>query len=742
MGVSYVRKEGTTFEGIFHLEKILNDWPKQWKDPYWDVRRGALWAEYLSLDLGTKITRRAFEIICKRLETAENEQDRYFWGSRKVHAHSVLNCMVHANYSENKVVTDDARKTWLELRPYDDIWYEREFFDAHLRPIELVAQVRTKEASFTLGHFRTRTNMDGNSKDYRIAYAFFLFYEETAFPIHLPYLNAIEKTTLEKALSIMAYCSPIIAETWLLRSGDSKIVSSVFNRRYLDRMPFKDVAATYERYLGYFENLLKKDNEDQVSSWVIVFRNILPEILSRLCMKASYEARERTFNLVNQVFGAKNSMRYEGMDALLYSLILSLSKSQIEKLIPMFLQMNTAVDRLGEYRLEPLFYLEDPCKYLVTVPSSLVETLFDRMGQNEAVDKLLIYRLIFLQRAGVLSSQEQERLTTLIWAQTDQFGFPMGTAYAKFFFLTQPHPDNVNPQTLLKRYFASSKLPRMGRGTAVSMYSGQIPLLNEIKGTINENVEFVWDASMINGLCEDIVGLWDSDKWRLKEAEQSFGFSVKEELMKRVKEIENVLSGVVAYNFELVNELNREALAKMIGEFEDYGMPALRVKVALAEFLDSTVDLAREIPGRIGSSNDAMVDDCIKTISYLNKQGNDVMKWIELISEYFRSFPTLGRDYYNSWMEFFTENTDCIESKTIRENLIIGLGRLFGETQISLTDSEQDANEKMHQRMVVAPIVRRLVERKEDPDNGILKSCQEYYESENTCWDIRNKFYE
>ena len=724
------------------LEEILNDWPKQRKDPYWDVRRGALWAEYLSLDLGAKITKRAFDIICEKLESAENERDRYYWGSRKVHAHTVLNCMSQANFSENKAVTDEARKTWLELRPYDDIWYEREFFDAHLRPIELVAQVTTKEASFTLGHSRSSTKMDGNSKDYRIAYAFFLYYEETAFPIHLPYLNAVEKTTLEKALSVMAYCSPVIAETWLLRSGDSKIVSSVFNRRYLDRISFKDVAATYERYLGYFERLLNEDKDDHVPSWVIVFRNILPEILSRLCMKASYEAREKTFYLVNQVFGLKNSMQYEEMDKLLSSLLKSLSKSQIEGLLPMLLQMNAAVDRLREYRLEPLSYLEDPCNYRVTVSFGLVEKLFNRMGKSEATDKLIVYRLMFLQRAGALNPQEQKRLTALIWAQTDQYGFPMGTAFAKFFFLTQPHPDNVDPHDLLRRYFANSKLPRMGRGTPVGIYGGHMALINEIKGTSNEDVEFTWDASMVNDLCEDIVGVWESDKWRLKETEQSLGFSLKEELIKRIKGVENVLSGVIAHNSKLVNELNRKALAKMIIEFEEYGLPALRAKVALAEFMDSPADLAQEIPRRLGSADEAVVNDCIKTISYLNKQGNDVMKWIELLSEYFRSFPMRGRDYYNSWMEFFTENTDCLENETIRENLIIGLERLFGETRIVLTDSELDANVKMYQRMLVAPIVRRLVERKDDPDNEILMRCKDYYESDNTCWDVRNKYYE
>ena len=28
------------------------------------------------------------------------------------------------------------------------------------------------------------------------------------------------------------------------------------------------------------------------------------------------------------------------------------------------------------------------------------------------------------------------------------------------------------------------------------------------------------------------------------------------------------------------------------------------------------------------------------------------------------------------------------------------------------------------------------------PDNEILMRCRDYYESDDTCWDVRNKYYE
>lgn len=724
------------------LKEILVKWPKQSKDPYWDVRKGALWAEYLSLEIGKKITKKAIDIIKIKLDTSNNEKERYYWGSRKVHAHTVWNCMAQANFSINTAVRNEAHNTWVELRPYDDIWYEREFFDASLRPIELVSKVQEKESSFMLGQTRTTTYMGGNSKDYRITYAFFLYYEETAFPIHLPFINAINKSTLEKALSVMTYCSPAIAETWLLRSGDPKLVPAVFNRRYLDRISFEKVSVTYNKYLHYFGSLVEKDNDNPVPSWILVYRNILPEILSRLCMKASFEARVKTFDIINQAFGLTNSVHYEGIDKLLYSLITSLSSVQIQQLIPMFLQMNIAYDKFGESRLDPISYLHTPEQCKIIVGSGVVESLFAEIGDNENYDRSILNRLLFLQRLGVLKKEEQNRLANILWAKRDQFGFPSGTTYARFAFLALPHPKNVEPQSLLKDYISKSKLPKMGKGSIISFYGGQLQLLNDIKGTINAGVSFTWDEAILNDVCADIIDFWNSSKHRLKEKEQFLGFSIIDELKGRMLDIETVLSGVVASNLKLVNNNNRKALTTMINELDYYDIPALRVKVALSDLFKTPIDLDSEISVKLGSSNEQVVNNAIMTLIYLEKQKMNVLKWVKLLSEFFRSYPIRGNKCYIIGLEYFTKKKEYLESCIIRQNIIIGLERLFDNTKITISDTEIEANDKMYHRALAAPIVRRLVARNEDSKNEILKKCKAYYENENTCWDVKNKYYD
>ncbi len=723
------------------LKELLDSWPEQREDPYWDIRRGSLWAEYLSLETGKKFTNKALNAIKAKLNSATDEKDRYCWGSRLANAQTVWNTMAQANFSMNVAVTEEARSVWNELRPYEDIWYEREFFDTNIRSIEQTAQVKTKTAFFTLGHTNTSTNLSGNAMYYRVAYAFFLYYEETAFPIHLPNLSTVNKDTLKKALSVMEYCSPAIAECWLLRSGDHKVVDAVFNRRYLTLHSAKDITAAYQRYLGYLKTLLSLDEEASESSWSQVYRSILPEILSRLCMKVPFEIRSRTFEYINKVFKSKHSARYEGVGSLLSSLISTFSNDQISKLIPMMVGMAVGFNRLDEYKLEPFSYLHEPEIYNFQIDSAKVESIFGRLGKNEISDKALVYRLLFLMRAGALDDDQKRRLMDILWAKTDASGFPVGTPFAKFAFLSMPHPENVDPQALLKDYFSKTTLPKMGKGSSISFYGGRIPLLNEIKGTNNDDVDFAWDEDLLNALCSDIVNLWESDKNRLTEKREDSLFSVREELEGRLNDIEIVLMGVVANNLSLVSQENCKGLAKMIDELENYHIPALRLRVALASILEQRLDIDHEIKLRLGSADERVIENCVKTIVYLDMQGQNVSPYVELMAEYFRGDAVQGKKNMISGLNYFMEKKGFVVTDPMRENLILGLGRLLGNTNVDITDSELEINNKLHLRLMVATIVRKLVDETKGRQEEILSQCKTYYESKETCWDIRNRYY-
>ena len=75
-------------------------------------------------------------------------------------------------------------------------------------------------------------------------------------------MAVMEKKTLEKALSVMGMCSPAIAVSWLLRSGEPKLVDAVYNRRFLHRIGHDRVISLFEEYLECFDQLLEKNNDN------------------------------------------------------------------------------------------------------------------------------------------------------------------------------------------------------------------------------------------------------------------------------------------------------------------------------------------------------------------------------------------------------------------------------------------------------------------------------------------------
>ena len=722
------------------LEDVLSNWEEAQTDLYWDIRKGALWAEYLSFEAGKEITKKAFDGICSRLEQSTSEEERFYWASRKVHAHTVWNCMAQANFTDGEKETALARKTWLELRPYDDIWYEREFFESNLRPIEEVLKVKTKTASFTLGHSSTTTSMSGNSKDYRIAYAYFMYYEEAGFPIHLPFLSTIKKSSLGKALSIMAYCSPRIADSWLVRSADPKLVPSIYNRRFLDRTAFCTTDTLYKWYLDCFSNLLQADEPENTPSWVLAFRNVLPEILSRLCMKASYDDRVRTLDCIDSVFCEKDSLRYQGMDNLLSLLISSFSREEKTRLIPQLAKMAIAKDRFGDCRFEPLYYIHNLSCLNVDV-ADVISELLRRLGKDENEDKAILYRLLLLYKCKALSNEQQKDLAEKLWSKRDSSGFPSETIFYRFAFLSFPHPDGVDPQLLLREYFNKQLLPIVGNSSSVTFYGGHVPILKDLIGAANNDVSFAWDDSTLNRICGNIIRMWDSDKERLvKDELYGFGFSIKEEFQSRFDDVETVVSILLAPHLQSLEDVNRLGLARMVNEFESYGMPALRMRFALSKGEEVRVGLKHEILSRLNSTNKRFIVDSINTILLLNNWGEDVIQSVDWMSECFRVNAEHGRESIIKGLGFLVDNKCFLDNDSIRANLILGLNRLYEDTRITATDDELAANEKMNLRLSVAPIVRALVTYFHDDLPHSLAVWPDYYNSEETCWDIKNAF--
>ena len=150
-------------------------------------------------------------------------------------------------------------------------------------------------------------------------------------------------------------------------------------------------------------------------------------------------------------------------------------------------------------------------------------------------------------------------------------------------------------------------------------------------------------------------------------------------------------------------------------------------------------DMDSEIRQRMASPDNRFISDCINAVIFLHKKGRDVTDYFVLMSEYFRSGTEMGRNEIIMGINYLSKSL-LTKDNAVRMNILLGLKRIFSATMIAETDEELEVNRKMSLRKNVAPIVRRLSDEMAAEHNEILLDWQQYYNSEETCLDIRNAF--
>lgn len=720
------------------LESILDDWPQNLSLPYWEIKKAALWAEFFSLDKGKAIAKDALDEISLKYNSCSYEE-KYFWASRKNAAHSIINIMNSTNFSSNKESNLNAQKTWADLKKYDDIWYERDFFDARLRNVDEVSINSKKIPQFELGRYRITTFIDRNSFDYRIAYAFFNYYEELGYPIHLSGLITIKKETLSNALSLMAYCSQAIAETWMLRFSDIDLVASVFSRKKIKFTSSEEINGLFEKYLRAFQKLPSIDDSDR-KYWVSNMKSVIPEVLSRLSVKASYKLRVDTFRVINELYCSSYIMSYRGVDKLVSRLMSTFTDKEEYELIPYFIEM-PIVDNINDSA-----YLYDPMSYMsvnkhlgpLDIKPELISEMINAIAQGGKRRSVSVTRMSILYRLNLLDKNQICKFSEALWKHTEE-GFPIHTIYNKFVFLYLPHPVDINPSKCLAKYFETHGIAYNSDDSISILFRD--PVVNNIKGTLNDDVDFEWEANALEKLVTDICVAWSHDKKLLFHKEKSFGLSISDEYRSRFIDIGKIISGVLVKNKHKLSAGTLERLKSIIDEFPKYGIPSYSIMSVYPEWY-SHKDLVDDFCKKINSYDKFEIVDCLTALIQKSKCGMDVKNELEYIMENFRCNRDIARINLIQTISYFIMNNKELFTDKAIKNLLLGLKSLFEFTKIEKTDSEFTVNDKLNICKEVAIIISALLETPSWNlyNNETLLSWKSYYKDEETFNDVKNKF--
>ena len=560
------------------LKKQLAEWQVNESLPFWEAKRAGLLAEIGQVEEAKSILENSLANIRSKLNLKPITTD-YSLVSQEGFVMLLLNYvqtsvgLTKGDVPETKKNQNKFFERWNALKQYKcDPKNELRMFERSLeRPPVTRSQV-TEKKEFDIGRVTQTHHFGGWDSEALTAYNFLHFCEDAGIPFRIPGSNLI-KNSAEGTLSRIADYSSYWAMASTVRIGDAKVIDEIFNRAWLSHIEIDSADSLIEQYLKTLEQSIadiQSGNNFYVDNFGVVLAKVVPEILSRLCCKCSFEAKEKLLDFLLDVYQLEYRGNYGGIRKLTERLLRAFSVQQRFDLIPRLLDFPV----LGN--LNPLeeneFIIPFQCLELdreltengdkPTISYEKIEGLLEKALSNDAnVREWVMLILVNLYDLGLLDSDQTDRFTDVLWIRRDEYGLPSETGVYKFAFIDLPHPPNVEPEPLFKNYIQNEQFPLQQDGAPLT--GGNIPICEEIIRATNY---IKWSDEDICKIFDRLIEWWDADKKYLRYGPTPF-FSLIDEFKARFARLIDVFTAVITPNFSLSEDNNRkETLQRLICE--------------------------------------------------------------------------------------------------------------------------------------------------------------------------------
>ncbi len=498
---------------LFRLEfGALKQFLKQWRPddslPFWKIKKASLLMEIGELEeAGTLIEEGLFEIRKNLIREVPYDQKLRsqealalflfrVWGRVEEFRKQLSVEDKDSNkINELRKINKNIIEQLNELKKYYcDPFLELDIFRLNLNDYSHNNNIFSIKYGFDLGNITTTMSSGSDDTDALDGYAFLRYCEEAGLPFRISNLTIATDCALGAIWRIWKYW-PYWSVVTLLRLCDRKKAKEFFDRRRIAAMPSSGVdslvtmilkaVAEAAPLLGGRRDMLKESLAESVAQ-------MAPEILSLLCSKASLESRMRIFDFLEDLYRDPKRYSYSGVGDLMRRLMESLTERAIIPLIP---RMATFPVQMTEHPIygkefpHPLLPAYGYAKSIKGMPKpdvgrNVVENAFVLAESTDSVEnrKWGIFTLAFLYDSGFLDDACARRFGDALWKERNEDGLPGHTMFRISAFVTLPHPDDVDPEALMRAYIRRTPFPIQARSgeKGFGITFGNIPICDEI----------------------------------------------------------------------------------------------------------------------------------------------------------------------------------------------------------------------------------------------------------------------
>lgn len=759
---------------IADVREQIRLWPVNESLPFWEAKRAGLLAELGDIDEAEKILEKSLSNIKKHLNLSPVSND-YSLVSREAFVMLLLqyikNAIIlrHGQFNKIEEIRERFSDRWNSLKRYKcEPWLELKLFGNCLEREPIYIAATSKKHEFDIGRVTSTHHLGQTDTEALIAYSFLRYFEEAGIPFRIPGTQIGTKLAVG-ALKRVGNYSAYWSFATFLRTGDSKASDIIFGRESIYKMPVKQIDRFIEEYLQILQSSqteIEKGDRFHRNNFGVVLATVIPEALSRLCVKCSTNVKDKLLSFINALYSSSHKHKYKGIKNLVIRLLISYSAQEQYARLPMLLEFPIPNDlnliTKDEY-LEPFNIIAIDREYVakckeIKIEQNIINSLLQKAGSNDSEKrKRAICRIAKLYELECLNEKQAREFSGILWSQTDEpTGFPKNTNFYKFAFLNfLPHPDNIDPVLLFKEYVSKEKFPiqKTKAEKGISMTDGDIPFCHELIGATKRPLSdkgIDWSEQEAVGIFERILEWWDADKEFIKKDNNTHLFgSVDDEFKKRFYNLTRILNHVIIPRL-LPQVSIKEELNRLLNELSKYDIPCVATHAAsLCIFPEQRLDVFGKIELAILSKQEKKIRDGYNAIYqiFVLHNTNKITEIPSDIWSYIVS-PIRWR-HYQSLINAMRLSISILNNfpETIMEeslyDILFGLNSLIEETSLQNRQSAMDIDKRLVVRSLAASLTYTLYNyylKKELPIPEIIEKWRSICSDIEEFSDIRNKW--
>lgn len=379
------------------------------------------------------------------------------------------------------------------------------------------------------------------------ALQFIRMQEEAVAPFRFDCVLMFSAETISNVLSQLLVSHSHLAETVLMRAGDTKSVSIVYSYERLLTMTIEEIDKQINQYCECFKriynNQTKQSFETMESRW---FR-LIPEILSYLIHKCSNKYQDQIIETI-ALFGRNLGSRYlHDYERLLTKVFSALSEEKLIEWLPELIALSESQFEAWPSSLNPIIRLglSNQVRLDTGILKQLINSLERKVSSPEPNKREWALTCLFkLWDWNFMDDEQKRRFGKSLWSDTDSDGFPSDTSsFYRFAFLDAPGNRKTDVLKLFKNYVIKKccLLKENLDGADLKNIDGQ--LLTEMIGASKLHTN-IWTEKEGVNIFENTKTWWHSEKG--KDDKQGLLKLCPEECTKeKLRHINKLLADVV-----------------------------------------------------------------------------------------------------------------------------------------------------------------------------------------------------